>query len=110
MLTAIYPEVDWAALQDPARKGRRSVLLGRRPDEYPRLNLAQVSRMAGVGRAAVVNWRRRHADFPAVVAGAEPSSLFERAEVAVCRRAHGKLAFPRRSVGLWWWSWRADGW
>ncbi|MEU1312558.1 hypothetical protein ABZ419_27215 [Streptomyces cinnamoneus] len=43
------------------------------------LNLAQIGQIAGVGRAAVVNWRRRNPDFPEQVGGTEISPLFARA-------------------------------
>ncbi|WP_159026611.1 hypothetical protein [Streptomyces vietnamensis] len=33
------------------------------------MNLMQIARQAGVGRAAVVNWRRRHDDFPQPAVG-----------------------------------------
>lgn len=35
---SVYPEADWATLRDPARKGQRSVLVGRSPDEVARMN------------------------------------------------------------------------
>ncbi|MFD0723935.1 hypothetical protein [Streptomyces globosus] len=95
LLPTVYPEADWAALTDPSRKGRRSVLFGKAPGEYEHVNLAQVARIAGVGRATVANWRRRHADFPAAaVPGAEPSPVFERAAAVQWLRTHGKLAVP----------------
>ncbi|KOV89188.1 restriction endonuclease subunit M [Streptomyces sp. NRRL WC-3723] len=48
--------------------------------------------MAGVGRAAVSNWRRRHADFPKPVGGTETSPSFALAEVEAWLRKQGKLA------------------
>ncbi|MFG2880266.1 N-6 DNA methylase [Streptomyces sp. NPDC048337] len=53
---------------------------------------AEVARLAGVGRAAVSNWRRRHADFPKPVGGTETSPSFALAEVERWLRAQGKLA------------------
>ncbi|MBT2480559.1 N-6 DNA methylase [Streptomyces sp. ISL-94] len=53
---------------------------------------AEVARLAGVGRAAVSNWRRRHADFPKPVGGTETSPSFALAEVEHWLRAQGKLA------------------
>lgn len=52
---------------------------------------AEVARLAGVGRAAVSNWRRRHADFPKPAAGTETSPSFALAEVEHWLRAQGKL-------------------
>ncbi|AYN40932.1 SAM-dependent methyltransferase [Streptomyces dangxiongensis] len=53
---------------------------------------AGIARLAGVGRAAVSNWRRRHADFPKPVGGTETSPSFALAEVESWLRAQGKLA------------------
>ncbi|MFD5672806.1 N-6 DNA methylase, partial [Streptomyces sp. NPDC127040] len=53
---------------------------------------AEVARLAGVGRAAVSNWRRRHADFPKPAGGTETSPSFALAEVEDWLRAQGKLA------------------
>ncbi|MCX4963124.1 HsdM family class I SAM-dependent methyltransferase [Streptomyces virginiae] len=61
---------------------------------------AEVARLAGVGRAAVSNWRRRHADFPKPVGGTETSPSFSLDEVEHWLRAQGKLAEvpPRERV------------
>ncbi|MET9610678.1 N-6 DNA methylase [Streptomyces sp. NPDC006512] len=53
---------------------------------------AEIARLAGVGRAAVSNWRRRHADFPKPVGGTETSPSFALSEVEDWLRAQGKLA------------------
>ncbi|MEV7541896.1 N-6 DNA methylase [Streptomyces sp. NPDC089915] len=53
---------------------------------------AEIARLAGVGRAAVSNWRRRHPDFPKPVGGTETSPSFALAEVEAWLRAQGKLA------------------
>ncbi|MFI9648941.1 N-6 DNA methylase [Streptomyces sp. NPDC052040] len=53
---------------------------------------AGIARLAGVGRAAVSNWRRRHADFPKPVGGTETSPSFALAEVEHWLRRQGKLA------------------
>ncbi|MFF3613459.1 N-6 DNA methylase [Streptomyces sp. NPDC002580] len=53
---------------------------------------AGIARLAGVGRAAVSNWRRRHADFPKPVGGTETSPSFALAEVEAWLRDQGKLA------------------
>ncbi|MFH8464182.1 N-6 DNA methylase [Streptomyces sp. NPDC017991] len=53
---------------------------------------AGIARLAGVGRAAVSNWRRRHADFPRPVGGTETSPSFALTEIEDWLRAQGKLA------------------
>ncbi|MFE9389861.1 N-6 DNA methylase [Streptomyces sp. NPDC006784] len=53
---------------------------------------AAIARLAGVGRAAVSNWRRRYTDFPRPVGGTETSPAFSLAEVESWLRDHGKLA------------------
>lgn len=52
---------------------------------------AAIARLAGVGRAAVSNWRRRYADFPRPVGGTETSPSFALAEVEGWLREQGKL-------------------
>ncbi|CAM3627797.1 N-6 DNA methylase [Streptomyces albus] len=61
---------------------------------------AAIARLAGVGRAAVSNWRRRHPDFPRPVGGTETSPTFSLTEVESWLRAQGKLAEapPRERV------------
>ncbi|MFD9908774.1 N-6 DNA methylase [Streptomyces sp. NPDC059063] len=53
---------------------------------------AGIARLAGVGRAAVSNWRRRHADFPKPVGGTDTSPAFALAEVERWLRGQGKLS------------------
>ncbi|MGW6394261.1 N-6 DNA methylase [Streptomyces sp. NPDC055103] len=53
---------------------------------------AGIARLAGVGRAAVSNWRRRHPDFPKPVGGTEASPSFALADVERWLRDQGKLA------------------
>ncbi|MDJ1136528.1 HsdM family class I SAM-dependent methyltransferase [Streptomyces iconiensis] len=53
---------------------------------------AAIARLAGVGRAAVSNWRRRYADFPRPVGGTETSPSFALDEVENWLSAQGKLA------------------
>ncbi|WP_327306383.1 N-6 DNA methylase [Streptomyces sp. NBC_01298] len=62
------------------------------PEAAPEVTAADIARLAGVGRAAVSNWRRRHADFPRPVGGTETSPSFALAEVTDWLRAQGKLA------------------
>ncbi|HMG63880.1 MAG TPA: N-6 DNA methylase [Streptosporangiaceae bacterium] len=56
------------------------------------VSAVEIARLAGVGRAAVSNWRRRHADFPRPVGGSETSPAFSLAEVEGWLRAQGKIA------------------
>ncbi|WP_256640561.1 N-6 DNA methylase [Streptomyces murinus] len=61
-------------------------------DQATEVTAAGIARLAGVGRAAVSNWRRRHADFPKPVGGTETSPSFALAEVERWLRKQGKLA------------------
>ncbi|MEV4376037.1 N-6 DNA methylase [Streptosporangium sp. NPDC049644] len=54
------------------------------------VNAGDIARLAGVGRAAVSNWRRRHEDFPQPVGGTASSPLFSLPEIAGWLRANGK--------------------
>lgn len=62
------------------------------PENTTEVTAAGIARLAGVGRAAVSNWRRRHADFPKPVGGTETSPSFALAEVEGWLRDQGKLA------------------
>ncbi|MER5418213.1 N-6 DNA methylase [Streptosporangium roseum] len=53
---------------------------------------ADIARLAGVGRAAVSNWRRRFDDFPSPVGGTSSSPLFSLTDVEDWLRRQGKLA------------------
>lgn len=55
------------------------------------VSAADVARLAGVGRAAVSNWRRRYDDFPEPVGGTASSPLFALQNVEGWLRAQGKL-------------------
>ncbi|MFJ8044440.1 N-6 DNA methylase [Kitasatospora sp. NPDC096147] len=61
------------------------------PDR-PEVTAAEIARLAGVGRAAVSNWRRRHADFPQPAGGSESSPTFRLDQVERWLRGQGKLA------------------
>ncbi|MER5790678.1 N-6 DNA methylase [Streptomyces sp. NPDC001980] len=61
-------------------------------DNATEVTAAGIARLAGVGRAAVSNWRRRHADFPKPVGGTETSPSFALAAVESWLRKQGKLA------------------
>ncbi|MBG0832590.1 N-6 DNA methylase [Planomonospora sp. ID67723] len=52
---------------------------------------ADIARMAGVGRAAVSNWRRRHEDFPAPVGGTATSPAFSLRAVEAWLLEQGKV-------------------
>ncbi|WP_327403484.1 N-6 DNA methylase [Streptomyces sp. NBC_01288] len=61
-------------------------------DNATEVTAAGIARLAGVGRAAVSNWRRRHADFPKPVGGTETSPAFALADIESWLRKQGKLA------------------
>ncbi|MGN9779795.1 N-6 DNA methylase [Nonomuraea sp. ZG12] len=62
---------------------------------------ADIARLAGVGRAAVSNWRRRFDDFPAPVGGTSSSPLFSLTEVEEWLRRQGKLAEVPLNERVW---------
>ncbi|MFC5072490.1 N-6 DNA methylase [Kitasatospora cinereorecta] len=62
------------------------------PESSTEVTAAGIARLAGVGRAAVSNWRRRHADFPRPVGGTDTSPSFSLPEVERWLRDQGKLA------------------
>ncbi|MFH0241655.1 N-6 DNA methylase [Streptomyces sp. HK10] len=55
------------------------------------VTLAEIARIAGVGRAAVSNWRRRHDTFPARIGGTDASPQFSLAEIEQWLRENDKL-------------------
>ncbi|MGW3424484.1 hypothetical protein [Streptomyces phaeochromogenes] len=57
------------------------------------VTLSQIARTAGVGRAAVVNWRRRHGGLDAT-GGTDESPTFPRAAAEQWLRDLGKLYEP----------------
>ncbi|WP_174501541.1 N-6 DNA methylase [Streptacidiphilus melanogenes] len=61
-------------------------------EQSNQITAAEIARLAGVGRAAVSNWRRRHADFPKPVGGTEASPAFALADVEQWLLGQGKLA------------------
>ncbi|MFC5644311.1 N-6 DNA methylase [Kitasatospora cinereorecta] len=61
------------------------------PDR-PEVTAVEIARLAGVGRAAVSNWRRRHPDFPRPVGGTDSSPTFPLDQVEQWLRSQGKLA------------------
>ncbi|MEU6865860.1 hypothetical protein ABZ924_21835 [Streptomyces sp. NPDC046876] len=95
LLEVVRPCVDWRAVRT-ARAGRRSPLAALDPvaPGGDRVFLAGVARMARVGRAAVVNWRRRHPDFPAPVAGTDVHPQFDPRAMVAWLLAHDKIEVP----------------
>ncbi|WP_443744596.1 N-6 DNA methylase [Streptomyces sudanensis] len=65
------------------------------------VSLAEIARIAGVGRAAVSNWRRRHDSFPQRIGGTDVSPQFSLAEVERWLRENGKLADAGGREFLW---------
>jgi type I restriction enzyme M protein len=66
------------------------------------VGIPQIADIAGVGRSAVGNWRKRHDDFPAPRVQAPSGALFDLREVEDWLIVHGKIA--RRapaSARLW---------
>ncbi|MET8370762.1 N-6 DNA methylase [Micromonospora profundi] len=57
----------------------------------PQVTAAEISRMAGVSRATVSNWRRRHADFPSPSGGTETSPAYDLDAVRSWLDARGQL-------------------
>jgi SAM-dependent methyltransferase len=62
---------------------------------------ADIARMAEVGRTAVSNWRKRHADFPKPVGGTVASPVFSLAEVKNWLAGKGKLTDLPLEERLW---------
>lgn len=55
------------------------------------VTLAEIARLAGVGRAAVSNWRRRYENFPAPVGGSDTSPQFSLPDVEQWLRTENKI-------------------
>ncbi|MCQ4084352.1 SAM-dependent methyltransferase [Streptomyces sp. RB6PN25] len=62
------------------------------PKPSAQVTAAEISRLAGVTRATVSNWRRRHADFPAPVAGTDASPLYDLEAVRAWLAARGHVS------------------
>jgi hypothetical protein len=69
--------------------------------EQPTITAAEIARLAGVGRAAVSNWRRRHPDFPTPVGGTATSPEFDLGQVERWLRGQGKLPELSALDRLW---------
>ncbi|MFD0856353.1 helix-turn-helix transcriptional regulator, partial [Actinomadura adrarensis] len=65
------------------------------------MTAADIARLAGVGRAAVSNWRRRHEDFPEPVGGTATSPSFSLREIRAWLEAQGKLKREAAGEDLW---------
>ncbi|MFJ9552097.1 hypothetical protein [Streptomyces erythrochromogenes] len=92
LLEVIRPSVEWRAVRTVAA-GRRSPLGALTPHAPAGdwVFLAEVARIARAGRAAVVNWRRRHDDFPDPVAGTDMHPQFDCRAVVAWLLAHDKI-------------------
>ncbi|MEU7294911.1 N-6 DNA methylase [Streptomyces exfoliatus] len=67
----------------------------------PLVTAAEIARLTGVTRAAVSNWRRRHDDFPAPVAGGAGSPLFSLPEIRSWLETQSKGKEASAEVRLW---------
>ncbi|MGI5326676.1 N-6 DNA methylase [Actinomadura nitritigenes] len=70
-------------------------------DEVALVPPAEIARMAGVTRAAVSNWRRRHPDFPEAAAGTASAPLFALPDVRRWLDRQGKGRDVADEVRLW---------
>jgi SAM-dependent methyltransferase len=66
------------------------------------VTLAEIARIAGVGRAAVSNWRRRYESFPAPVGGTDTSPQFSLADVETWLRQENKLKAAANPLDRLW--------
>lgn len=65
------------------------------------VSLAEIARIAGVGRAAVSNWRRRHDSFPTRIGGSDVSPQFSLGEVEQWLMDNGKIDTTGGRETLW---------
>lgn len=65
------------------------------------LSAADIARLAGVGRAAVSNWRKRYPDFPEPVPEAGGAPMFRSDDVQQWLREQGKLLEDSALDTLW---------
>src|SRR6266568_2315679 len=89
---SIHALVDIVANVHKKLLRERIIEYSRRVDtgEREEMTAAAIARLAGVGRAAVSNWRRRYPEFPRPVGGSSTSPTFDRAEVEKWLKASGK--------------------
>ena len=64
------------------------------PEASAQVTAAEISRLAGVTRATVSNWRRRHADFPSPAGGTDSSPLYDLAQVRDWLAGRGREKTP----------------
>src|SRR5690348_15027092 len=69
--------------------------------ELASLTAADIARLAGVTRATVSNWRRRHPDFPAPSGGTDASPAYDRTEVEAWLASRGALPELPPEERLW---------
>ncbi|WP_326642283.1 N-6 DNA methylase [Streptosporangium sp. NBC_01755] len=65
------------------------------------VSAAEIAKLAGVTRAAVSNWRRRHADFPTPVGGGAHNALFALSEVQTWLDRHRRGGEVSGEVLVW---------
>ncbi|TPQ23990.1 N-6 DNA methylase [Streptomyces sporangiiformans] len=70
------------------------------PQPSAQVTAAEISRIAGVTRATVSNWRRRHDDFPDPSGGTESSPLYDLEAVRawLASRGHASAASPSEEL------------
>ncbi|MGW5202003.1 N-6 DNA methylase [Streptomyces spiralis] len=70
------------------------------PQPSAQVTAAEISRIAGVTRATVSNWRRRHDDFPAPSGGTDSSPLYDLEAVRawLASRGHASAASPSEEL------------
>lgn len=66
-----------------------------------RVTAADIARLAGVGRAAVSNWRKRYDSFPAPVGGTAASPQFDLDDIEKWLAEQGKLTAVAAEDRLW---------
>lgn len=72
------------------------------PDLTTQVTAAEIARLAGVARATVSNWRRRHPDFPSPVGGTDTSPTYDLESVREWLSGRGQLpeATPEAELRL----------
>lgn len=66
-----------------------------------RVTAADIARLAGVGRAAVSNWRKRYDSFPAPIGGTPASPQFDLDQVGAWLAEQGKLPAVSDEDRVW---------
>jgi SAM-dependent methyltransferase len=74
--------------------------MSQQPAPSAQVTAAEISRIAGVTRATVSNWRRRHEDFPGPSGGTESSPLYDLESVRawLASRGHASAATPSEEL------------